>query len=106
MSAARQTAFDLFRQGETIDAVAVKVGRAPSTVREYLAEFIESAEISDPVPWVDLPTFERIRKVRHASNDGRLKPIFDALEGAVSYDVIRIALACLRHAPPDSEDDA
>ena len=101
LSATRQAAFDLFQQGQSIEAVAASVGRASSTVREYLAEFISESGISEPTPWVDLATFERIRQVRHVAADGKLKPIFDALDGTVSYDILKIALACLQHVPPD-----
>ena len=96
-----QNAFDMFQEGWTIEEVMSATNRAKATVSEYLVEFIEQTQLSDPTPWVDLPTFERIRKACHLSPDGRLKPIFEALEGTVTYDAIRIAVACLRNLPPD-----
>lgn len=98
-SPARHMAFDLFRQGKSIDSVAAIVGRAASTVSEYLAEFIDESGLSDPEPWVDAATFERIQNVRHLADEGKLKPVYDALNGEVSYDVLRIAFACLRYLP-------
>ncbi len=97
----KQTAFDLFQQGRTLDEVMSATNRAKATVSEYLVEFIEQMHLSDPTPWVDLGTFERVRTACRHSPDGRLRPIFEALEGTVTYDTIRIALACLRNLPPD-----
>ena len=102
LSAARQTAFEMFREGKSRDEVCTAVSRAPATVAEYLVEFIHETEISDPMPWVDQATFERVRQAQAASTDGRLKPLFEALGGDVTYDTIRIAMACLRHEPPDT----
>ena len=101
LSASRRHAFDLFREGRMLDEVVVAIERGPSTTLQYLVEFINSTQLNDPVPWVDPATFERIRAVRRLSPDYRLKPIFEALEGTVTYDVIRIAVACLRNLPPD-----
>jgi len=100
-SPSKQNAFDMFQEGRTLDEVMSATNRAKATVSEYLVEFIEQTQLSDPTPWVDLPTFERIRAACRLSPDGRLKPIFEALEGTVTYDVIRIAVACLRNLPPD-----
>jgi len=90
-------AFPLFAQGQTVEQVATAIGRAPSTVRGYLSEFIEQEQIIDPQPWLDEETLERVRQAGEAVGFGPLKPIFEALEGAVPYDQIRIALACLRN---------
>ena len=99
--ASKQNAFDMFQEGRTVEEVMSATNRAKATVAEYLVEFIEQTQLSDPTPWVDLPTFDRIRAACRLSPDGRLKPIFEALEGTVTYDVIRIAVACLRNLPPD-----
>lgn len=97
----KQNAFDMFQEGRTIEEVMTATNRARSTVCEYLAEFIEQTQLSDPAPWVDAETLERIRAASRLSTDGRLKPIFEALEGTVPYDLLRIALACLRNLPPE-----
>jgi ATP-dependent DNA helicase RecQ len=102
LSAARQTAFELFRQGKSQAEVCQAVSRAPSTISQYLVEFINQTELSDPFPWVDHATFARVREARRGMPDDRLKPLFDALEGTVTYDAIRIAMACLRNEPPDT----
>lgn len=100
LSAARQTAFDMFRDGKSPEQVAAALTRAPSTVMQDLVEFINHTELSDCSAWVDPETVAKVREVRRQAPDDRLKPIFEALEGTVSYDKIRIVLASLRHGPP------
>jgi ATP-dependent DNA helicase RecQ len=101
-SSSKRKAIDLFLQGKTIDEVCQAVNRARSTVTEYLADAIALHGISDHSPWVSDATFARIRAAAQQSSDGRLKPIKEALGDDVSYDEIRIALACLRNAAPNS----
>ncbi len=101
LSTARLAAFDLFREGKSPEEVAVAVSRAPSTVVQYLVEFIHDAQLSDPTAWVDAETSARIREARRQAPDGKLQTVFAALNGAVSYDVIRITLACMQHEPPE-----
>ena len=84
----------MFRAGKSIEEVARQLERARSTATGYLADFIKHDQITDPSPWVDEPTIQRIDSVIHLSEDNRLKPIFDGLNGEVSYDDIKIVLNC------------
>ncbi len=56
---------------------------------------------------VVMPLVAGMLRVIHASENGRAThatAIFEALGGTVTYDTIRITLACLEHAaPPDDE---
>ncbi|MDB5348165.1 MAG: ATP-dependent helicase RecQ [Schlesneria sp.] len=104
-SAAQQAAFDLFREGKSIEEVRLAVNRASATVCEYLVEFIHQTELSDPSTWVDEATSRKIIDARRQQSDNRLRPIFEAVGGTVTYDTIRITLACLQHeAPPLAPD--
>jgi len=94
-SKARQLAFELFEQERSIKEVAVSVDRAESTTAQYLVEYIKREEISEPYPWVDEETFGRIAEAAVEVGDGRMKPIFDLLNGEIDYGQIRISLACL-----------
>jgi ATP-dependent DNA helicase RecQ len=96
-SKAKNRAFELFAEGESTDVVLKAVDRAPSTVLQYLVEFIEQEGISDGSPWIDDATFARIRAACRSAGADKLKAVFDALGGAVNYDQIKIALACLRN---------
>jgi len=96
--ATAQTAFPLFRQGLSVEQIAQRLGRAPSTVRGYLGLFIQQERITDPSPWVDPATAERIVRAAGQVGTERLKPIFDLLGGQISYEQIRIVVLCLENA--------
>ena len=84
----------LWREGLSMDEVCAKMGRARSTVSGYLAEYIRLDKVTDPTRWVDAETVALIESALHVSEDGRLKPIYDALEGKVPYDDIRVVITC------------
>jgi ATP-dependent DNA helicase RecQ len=96
-SAARIAADALFREGRSIEEVAQQTGRARSTVVQYLVEFLAQEGHVSPEPWVDSARFAAIAVAAKIAGDTRLKPIFDHLNGAYSYDEIRLSLACLRN---------
>lgn len=97
-SAAKVAADSLFREGRSIDDVAAQTGRAHSTVAGYLVEFLVQEGQLSPEPWVDGASFAAIAAAAKVAGLERLKPIFDQLNGAYSYDQIRISIACLRNA--------
>ncbi|MCC6798153.1 MAG: DNA helicase RecQ [Candidatus Hydrogenedentes bacterium] len=93
----RDAAAKLFAARLSVEEVCEQLQRAPSTVGEYLAEYIEAANISDPEPWAGIEILERVRFAVNEGGDGRLKSIFDALNGDASYIQIRVCLACIRN---------
>ena len=95
-SAARM-GFAFFQRGCSVDETAQKLQRARSTVIGYLCDYIREQRLTDGAPWVETPIFERVAAaVREVGQDG-LRPIFDHLEGKVSYEEIRVVLACLQN---------
>jgi RecQ family ATP-dependent DNA helicase len=96
VSLTRRRAFELFGQGRSVAEVAEEIDRTPSTTREYLAEYIQDARPADLSPWVGPDRFQRIYSAACECGIDRLKPIFDALDGAVSYDDIRLVVAHMR----------
>jgi ATP-dependent DNA helicase RecQ len=97
-SAAKKQAFELFKQGKSIDEVQQRIGRARSTTTDYLCEHIELEGICDASFWLDEAVCSQVQQAAGEVGAERLKPIFEALNGTVPYDQIRIALACLRQA--------
>ena len=85
----------LFRLGMDADAIATQRGLKTTTVYNHLAKGIERDEVplSDVVP---LPN-QQLEAIRFAIEqyDGgkRLKPVFDALEGEFSYEMLRCVRA-------------
>jgi len=92
------TAFPLFRQGLSVEQVAQRLARAPSTARGYLCLFIQQERITDPSPWVDPATVARIVDAVGQVGAERLKAVFDVLGGQVSYEQIRIVVLCMKNA--------
>jgi ATP-dependent DNA helicase RecQ len=89
----KERALALFEEGAPLDDVVEASGRALETVIGYLVAFIEQRRPADVRHWVDDATYERIVAAAGAVGADRLKPIREALEGAVSYGEIRIVLA-------------
>ncbi|MFA6241492.1 MAG: RecQ family ATP-dependent DNA helicase [Candidatus Hydrogenedentales bacterium] len=93
----QRRANELFARGLSLKEVAAEMGRALSTTEEYFVEYIQSQGISDASPWVSHEVFVRVRAAAGLSTDGRLRPIFEALNEEVSYAEIRVCMACLRN---------
>lgn len=102
----KQIAFDMFQAGQSLPEVMAATNRAKSTVSEYLVEFIHEMEISAPEPWVDAATFARVMAAARIVGIEKLRPLFETLEENVTYDAIRIAVACLQHLPPEEAEAA
>ena len=90
-------AFQLFEMGQSVAEAAEHLGRAESTMYQYLEEYVRDRELTDPYPWIDSELFNRVRDAVKAVGPGALKPIFLHLNEEVPYNQIRIAVACLRN---------
>ena len=79
------------------------MNRAHSTVAGYLGDYLRHEQITDPSPWVESSLAERIEQAASQIEGDRLKPVFEALGGEVSYEDIRIVVTCQRNrelSPP------
>jgi RecQ family ATP-dependent DNA helicase len=92
----KRQAFDLFREGKTVAEVAAAIGRAPGTIAEYLGDYLQDERPNDISAWVPEERYGRIRAAAHEAGIDRLKPIFEALNGEVPYDDIRIVVGHMR----------
>jgi len=95
-------AFQYFRAGESITEIASRMGRAHSTVRDYLTQYIRHENVSDPTAWVDTEIARRVTESARRVGVDRLRPIFDDLGGEIDYDRIRIVVECLRNGQDGS----
>lgn len=86
--------FDLFEQGLSIEDVCLQLDRVQSTVAGYLVTFIQRRNISDPSRWVPAETVAKIEAVLAKQDSQQLKPIFEALQRKISFEDIRIVIAC------------
>ena len=88
----KTAAFRLFEQGCSLDDVASKTGKARSTVASYLEDYVSERKPQSVSPWVDEVTYARVRSAAERTQGTFLKPVFEALEGSVSYDDIRVVM--------------
>jgi ATP-dependent DNA helicase RecQ len=97
LSVIKQRAFNLFKKGLSVKEVAQSIGRAISTTYGYLEEYIKYEGITDPSQWISSNINTRILEAIEAVGMDRLKPIFEFFNGEISYDLIRISVACFRN---------
>jgi ATP-dependent DNA helicase RecQ len=89
----RRRAFEMFERGASPDEVAQEMSRAPSTTRQYLAEYILHAKPASVAAWVDDATYKLISDAADKLGPIRFKPLMEHLEGKVTYDQIRVVMS-------------
>jgi ATP-dependent DNA helicase RecQ len=94
-NASATAAFIHFRRGASIEEVMQRMSRARSTVCGYLQTYLRLDQVTDPSPWVDAAIARRIEDALEAIGPGPLKPVFEHLDGEVTYEQIRIIAACV-----------
>lgn len=87
----------LFKQKKSIAQISQILQRAPSTIVQYLIQYIRQEQISDYSQWMDVDTFDKIFDAAQSLGTAKLKPIYDHFNGDISYDTIRIALECMNN---------
>jgi ATP-dependent DNA helicase RecQ len=106
LSASAVQSFALFDDGLSLEQVAERLGRAPSTTYGYLEAYVRHRRVTDPTPWVSQEDFARIQAAIASTGAERLRPIYDALDGQVAYERIRVAVACLANSAAENARSA
>jgi ATP-dependent DNA helicase RecQ len=91
----RTQAFELFRKGASLEKVMAQIGRARSTVAEYLCDFIREEQPPSVAPWVHDELYQRIAAVSRQFGTEKLKPLYVALGEKIAYEDIKIVLTHL-----------
>ena len=91
----KETAFELFEKGASVEQVTAKTGRVPGTTWGYLAEFIQMRRPERLDPWIEPKTYRAVADAVKDSGTAYLRPIFDRLDGKVPYEQIRAVVAHL-----------
>ncbi len=87
-----------FERGESPASVAEGLGVSETAALKILLDWIDATQRTDPEPWVSRDTYERIASVARRVGTARPMAILRELDGAVTHDEIRIALAILENA--------
>lgn len=82
----------LLKEHASITSIAGTCGVKPPTVCKYIEKLIVLGVVPDLTYLIEeLPDVDRIRALYREHGLERMKPVFDALEGAISYDDLRLA---------------
>ena len=90
-----ERAVELYRGGATIEEVMQQTSRARSTVVEYLCDYLRAEAPRSVSLWVADDIYRQVSNAAARVGADKLKPIFDALEGKITYDEIRIVVTHL-----------
>jgi len=75
------------------DADLRDLGTVLDAYAEDVLDLLRRGDVRSVSPWVDAETVGRVLSAAAATDGMRLRPIHEALEGAVPYDTIRLVLA-------------
>lgn len=95
---ARPMVYERFDRGQSLDTVADAIGKSPDAVLEYLLDYLREKRLTSPEPWVDAATFDRISEIARVTGTARPINILRQLNGLVTYDQVKIAVACIENA--------
>ena len=87
----------MFRQGASIEDVAQQMGRAASTVTQYLVEYIHAEKPASIAAWVNERVYKEVEEAKGKLGTDRLKGLFLALNERVPYDQVRLVVAHLQN---------
>jgi ATP-dependent DNA helicase RecQ len=95
LSAGAIKSFPLFDEGLSIEQVAERMSRAVSTTLGYLEAYIRYRQVTDASRWIPISEVRQVETAAEEVGTQRLRPIYDALQGRIGYERIRIVIACL-----------
>lgn len=99
---------EFFERGLTLAEISEATGLKTSTLGGHLVAWIAATDPESIEPWVSAELYQEISGVLHLSEDGRLKPIYEALNAVeirtespprVEYDQIRAVITHHRLRP-------
>ncbi|EMY81755.1 ATP-dependent DNA helicase RecQ [Psychroflexus gondwanensis ACAM 44] len=89
--------YTLFKNGNSIEEIAKTRNLKSTTVISHLCTLVEKGK---PIDLSKLVSSSEVKKVenilKETDYEGALKPIFEALEGNMSYEKIRLAVTILK----------
>jgi ATP-dependent DNA helicase RecQ len=104
LSGTHLTTLELLNQGRDLDQIARDRGLQVTTIHGHLAKLVEAGQIAEIDPYVDPGVRSRIEAAIDRVGMERLTPIFEALNGTVSYGEIRLVCAALSVSGREATD--
>ena len=90
VNATAQVTLELFRAGKSITEIAAGRSLTESTIEGHLAQAIANGETFDPRAFYTAGEEAQMRAAMEGYTEEALKPVFDQLEGRISYGKLRI----------------
>ncbi|OGS70537.1 MAG: ATP-dependent DNA helicase RecQ [Flavobacteria bacterium RIFCSPLOWO2_12_FULL_35_11] len=91
-----QVTYELYKEGLTIDEIALKRNLSPTTIFSHLAKLYADGKDINIYDFVTAEEVEQVRKAKEAlESPATLKPYFDHLNAEMEYFKIRLALMIL-----------
>lgn len=84
--------YDLFAQELSIEEIAIQLDRSLDSVSRHLATWLQLHRRTDLTPWVAPAIRARVDETIGRLGPERLRPIFEDLQGAVAYHVLRVVV--------------
>jgi ATP-dependent DNA helicase RecQ len=89
--------YTLFKNGNSIDEIAKTRNLKSTTVISHLCTLVEKGKPIDLSKLVSSSDVKKVENIlKEIDYEGTLKPIFEALEGSMSYEKIRLAVTLLK----------
>jgi ATP-dependent DNA helicase RecQ len=85
-----QATLAFWRAGKSIPEIATTRGLAESTIENHLAQAIENGEFIDPRAIYSADEEREMKAALDGYDEVSLKPVFDQLEGRISYGKLRL----------------
>jgi ATP-dependent DNA helicase RecQ len=81
---------ELYQSGQSVAEIAKSRGLAESTIESHLGQALENGEHLDPRGLYTADEEETMRRAFEGYEDAALKPVFEHLEGRISYGKLRL----------------
>lgn len=88
----------LLAEGKTFEEIAQIRGRQLSTVVNMIADLIEKGRLEYRMEWVGEHAHRQVAGAIDRLGSQWLKPLREALPAEITYDQIRLVVACMRRA--------
>ena len=84
------TTLELWRAGQSVEAIATARNLSATTIENHLAMAIENGETLDPGAFYTPAEEAAMRAALAGYDEPSLKPVYEQLEGSISYGKLRI----------------
>ena len=81
---------ELYKNGQSVAEIAKSRNLAESTIETHLGQALENGEHLDPRGLYTAEEEETMRRAFEGYEDAALKPVFEHLEGRISYGKLRL----------------